>query len=126
VAASGSTPGSGGPCAPIIPDGNVYITLTGNGCDPISGNCSGKAADVAFQVNAVGYDFACANHTYSWDFGDGGHSTEKAPSHKYTANGTYHVKLHFSNGAQPVDLNATVNVTGVGPVIPPRHRSAGH
>jgi PKD repeat protein len=125
VAASASSGGNGGPCAPIIPDGNVYVTFTGDGCNSIGGNCSGKS-DVTFEVNATGYDFGCAQHTYSWDFGDGGHSTVKAPSHRYTANGTYHVKVHFSNGFQPVDLNATVTVTGAAPVVPPRHRSAGH
>ena len=31
--------------------------------------------------------------TYSWDFGDGGNSSEQAPSHTYTAVGTYTVLL---------------------------------
>ena len=39
---------------------------------------------------------------YLWDFGDGGQSTEQNPTHIYTSEGTYTVKLHLitSLGAQ--------------------------
>jgi hypothetical protein len=41
---------------------------------------------------------------YLWDFGDGGQSTEQNPSHTYTSEGTYTVKLHLitSSGAQGI------------------------
>ncbi|MGA8808804.1 MAG: PKD domain-containing protein [Thermoanaerobaculia bacterium] len=117
VIGSSGNPGTGGSCAAIIPDGNDYVTFFGDGCNAISGNCSAKA-DIAFDVNATGYDFSCATHTYSWDFGDGGHATGKTPLHRYTADGTYHVIVHFSNGSATADLNATVKVTGATPVAP--------
>ena len=114
----GSTDSHGtGTCAAIVPDINVYVTFFGDGCNAISGNCSAKA-DIAFDVNATGYDFTCASHTYSWDFGDGGHGTGKTPLHRYTADGTYHVVVHFSNGSATADLNATVKVVGATPVAP--------
>jgi PKD repeat protein len=65
-------------------------------------------------------------HTYSWDFGDGKQSTDAAPAHRYTSDGTYHVKVHVSNGAGGADLTTTVKVTGGTPAVPPRHRSASH
>ena len=48
--------------------------------------------------------------TYSWDFGDGNTSTAANPSHKYTANGTYTVKLTVSNGSQTGSSTTTVVV----------------
>ncbi|MEC9106790.1 MAG: PKD domain-containing protein, partial [Candidatus Neomarinimicrobiota bacterium] len=35
--------------------------------------------------------------SYSWDFGDGGTSTEMSPSHTYAADGTYNVSLTATN-----------------------------
>ena len=35
--------------------------------------------------------------TYSWDFGDGGTSTQENPSHTYSAAGTYSVELSVEN-----------------------------
>jgi FOG: PKD repeat len=104
-------------CGLMIPNENVYVTFNGDGCNAVSGSCSAKA-DVTFAVSATGYDLSCGSPTYSWDFGDGGHSTDKAPAHRYTANGTYNVKVHFSNGTQPVDLPSTVKVVNATPVVP--------
>ncbi|HEV7573674.1 MAG TPA: PKD domain-containing protein, partial [Thermoanaerobaculia bacterium] len=111
-----------------IPDGataNVYVTYHGDGCSLPSDSCSAKA-DVAFTVSPNGYDLSCAQHTYSWDFGDGGHSTATAPSHRYTADGTYTVKVRLGNGQANADLTTTVKVTGAGPVVPPKHRGVTH
>jgi PKD repeat protein len=119
IAASGS-PGTGGGCGTMVPDNNVYVYFTGDGCTAVAGNCSAKS-DVAFGVGATGYDFGCALHTYTWDFGDGSqHSTNMAPSHRYTVDGTYHVTVHLSNGSAAVDLTTTVKVVNGAVAGPPR------
>jgi PKD repeat protein len=104
----------------MVPDQNVYVSFygDGDGCNAISGNCSAKA-DVTFAVSSSGaYNFDCALHTYSWDFGDGTHSTDKAPAHRYTADGVYNVKVHVVAGSAAVDLTSTVRITGATPVAP--------
>jgi PKD repeat protein len=113
-----SNPTQGGPCATMVPDSNVYVTFFGDGCSIAGGSCSAKN-DVAFGVMAYGYNFTCAQHTYAWDFGDGARSSETAPSHRYTADGTYKVKVHLSNGPQSVDLTINVKVVN-GTVSVPR------
>lgn len=130
VGASGN-PGTGGPgtCGTMVTDGasaNVYVTYSGGGCTVFNGNnCSGKD-DVAFAVSSIGYDFTCAQHNYSWDFGDGKQGSGATPSHKYTADGTYRVTVHISVGTASADLATTVKVTGAGPVVPPKHRGVAH
>jgi PKD repeat protein len=120
--ASSDSGGSG--CSPMVPDQNVYVTVHGNTCSLLT--CSANA-DVAFAVSPNGYDFGCAQHVYAWDFGDGGHSTATAPSHKYTADGTYSVTVHLSHGTTAVDLTSTVKIVGGAPAgPPPRRRASGH
>jgi PKD repeat protein len=113
-------------CGVMVPDQNVYISFYGDGCTAISGNCSAKA-DVAFAVSTNGsYDFSCAPHTYSWDFGDGGHSTDNAPLHRYAADGTYTVRVHVAVGAASVDLTSTARVVNGTPTIPRGGRAVRH
>jgi len=119
----GSTDTGGIGCGTMVPDQNVYVVYFGDGCSAASGSCSAKA-DVAFAVGSSGYTFDCSPHTYSWDFGDGAHSTDKAPLHRYTSDGTYHVKVHVAVGTASADLTSTVKVVGGTPVVPPRHRAA--
>jgi PKD repeat protein len=117
VAAPG-TGGNGDPCGTMIPDQNVYVTYYGDGCTAVAGSCNAKA-DVAFAVSSSGYNFDCAVHSYSWDFGDSKQSTDKAPTHRYTADGTYHVKVHVTAGTSSVDLIQTVKVVN-GAAVQPR------
>jgi PKD repeat protein len=121
--------GSGvtGSCLPMYPDSNVYVAFNGatSQCPfGASGGCN-VGESVSFRVATLGYDPACDTHTYSWDFGDGGHSTDQNPAHVYETDGTYRVTLHLANRTQAVDLGATVKV-GTGIAVPPRHRPARH
>jgi len=130
---AGGNPGTGGgTCGTMVTDGasaNVYITYSGDGCTVFNGNnCSGKG-DVGFAVSSIGYDFNCATHTYSWDFGDGKHDSSATPAHRYTTDGTYHVTVHIAVGTASADLATTVKVVGAGPappVVPPKHRGVAH
>lgn len=72
----------------------MYLGQTGNGVRPIINSTT-------FTGTAVGFTASATNgtppFTYSWDFGDGNTSSLVAPSHTYTANGVYPVKLTITD-----------------------------
>lgn len=49
--------------------------------------------------------------TYSWDFGDGGNSTDVNPVHTYATDGTYTVTLSASNNCGTVTKSQSVTVS---------------
>jgi PKD repeat protein len=53
--------------------------------------------------------------SWSWDFGDGGASTEQHPSHTYTASGSYTVSLTVT-GADGADTETKPEYITVGPM----------
>jgi gliding motility-associated-like protein len=53
---------------------------------------------------------------YLWDFGDGNTSSSVNPSHTYSANGTYTVKLVVTNSSGCTDTAIKVNAVTVGSV----------
>ncbi|WP_246589144.1 PKD domain-containing protein [Methanofollis formosanus] len=79
--------------------------------DAVTFTKEGPAAPVAdFSANvtsgepslAVQFTSQCTGTpplTYSWEFGDGGTSTDPNPTHLYAGEGTYSVTLTVSNGA---------------------------
>jgi PKD repeat protein len=48
--------------------------------------------------------------SYSWDFGDGGTSTDETPTHKYAAKESYTVTLTVTNGSKSDVATKTVNL----------------
>lgn len=52
-------------------------------------------ATISFTNSTVGN----GNNTYVWDFGDGNTSTEKSPTHTYTQQGIFTVKLSVTNNS---------------------------
>jgi len=54
--------------------------------------------------------------TYLWDLGDGNTSDLLNPSHTYTTNGTYNVKLIVTNGNGCADTTTKINAVTVGSV----------
>ncbi|MFT5462772.1 MAG: PKD repeat protein, partial [Planctomycetota bacterium] len=52
--------------------------------------------------------------SWTWDFGDGGSSTQQNPSHLYTGNGTYDVSL-VATGLLGSDLELQAGLVQVGP-----------
>lgn len=59
----------------------------------VLGNCAG-APRVVFQNQTTGFEPL----SYSWDFGDGGTSTDKDPNHQYAVYDTFTVVLDVTNG----------------------------
>jgi PKD repeat protein len=127
VSVNGTTDGGHGSCPTMFPDSNVYITFLGpTSLCYFGGDTSCKVGEgVAFTSSVLGYNFNCGSHTFSWDFGDGGHSTDQNPTHTYATDGTYKVTLHLANTTQAVDLTSSVKI-GSGISVPPRHRPARH
>ncbi|MCB0497080.1 MAG: PKD domain-containing protein [Cyclobacteriaceae bacterium] len=50
---------------------------------------------------------------YSWDFGDGGTSTDESPSHTYDANGGYIIKLTATNESGSDDSEVAVEIINI-------------
>ena len=50
--------------------------------------------------------------TYSWDFGDGGSSTEQNPTHTYAGEGEFHWVFTATSGAATCTAEGTVTVGG--------------
>lgn len=82
----------------------------------LGGNVSGQeGTPVSFSltVNDPGIN---DTHTYSWNFGDGGTSTQQNPSHTYMDNGNYQVTVIVrdnNNGTGQTSI--TANISNVAP-----------
>ncbi|WP_321508716.1 PKD domain-containing protein [uncultured Methanoregula sp.] len=72
---------------------------------PISGTAP---LNVQFEVSTSG-----SPTSWSWDFGDGGSSTERDPSYSYVIPGTYTVTLtaKYPYGNKPVTKSSYITVT---------------
>jgi PKD repeat protein len=57
------------------------------------------------------YDLSTNATSWSWDFGDGGTSTEQDPKHTFTTGGTFTVKLTASNSGSSDVLTSTNLIT---------------
>jgi PKD repeat protein len=66
------------------------------------------SCDGVFQFQDASFDIP---HFYLWDFGDGNTSTQQNPSHTYSAEGQYEVRLTVSNalGESTYSLSVTVD-----------------
>ncbi|MTI22812.1 PKD domain-containing protein [Fulvivirga sp. RKSG066] len=71
-------------------------------------------ADFGAAANGLTVNFenkSSGATTYSWDFGDGGSSTEENPSHTYAAEGSYDVTLTASDGSSSNSVTKSVSVS---------------
>lgn len=114
-----SVPGS--ICQTIQPGISIFISYLGgtSGCSQNVGSCSPGETVNFNAVSFTGYDFSCANHTFSWNFGDNTTAAVKNPTHVYSSPGTYTVSLTVNNGSQSVQMSQTVIVAGAPPPPPP-------
>ena len=57
--------------------------------------------------------------SWSWDFGDGGSSSDQHPAHTYIASGVYTVSLTVTNasGSHSRVLPNLITVTGLGTIF---------
>jgi PKD repeat protein len=103
-----------GSTCPLMTANNVYIGYRGpsSACIPFGGNCS-TSESVAFVAQSSGYDYGCAPHTFTWDFGDGGSGTGTNTTHAYTVQGTYTVTLTVKNNTQTYTNTASLTVGAV-------------
>ena len=85
-------------------------------------------ASFTFSCNGLGCDFTSTSSdpdgtvaSYSWTFGDGGTSPARNPSHTYSADGSYTVRLTVTDnqGAQSTPASQTVTVSAPPPPPPP-------
>ena len=63
-------------------------------------------------------NLSTSGNTYKWYFGDGSTSTVAAPSHTYTSNGAYNVKLVTYGGTCGADSITKTSFITVGPSYP--------
>jgi len=102
-----------GNCPTMTAGSNVFMGYVGSqsGCTAGSGDCK-AAENINFTASSFGYNYDCAAHSFLWNFGDGGTSTDKNPTHAYAAGGDYTVSLKITNPSQNVTHTRTIKVTG--------------
>jgi hypothetical protein len=96
---------------PMMTFTNVFFNFQGttSGCSELVSPCQ-AAETINFNPLTYGYDFACATHTFSWDFGDGTTATGQTAAHTFARGGTYTVSLIISNPFQTFVIQDDVNV----------------
>ncbi len=90
-------------------------TLTLNLRQPPVADFSASPRNGAAPLTVAFTDLSTNNPTaWSWDFGDGGSSTEQHPTHVYQTTGTFTVSLTASNayGSHTVTRSGYITVTG--------------
>ena len=90
-----------------------YITVSNPGSKPVAN----FVADITSGTKPLTVHFtdksAGSPSSWSWDFGDGGTSNQKSPSHTYQKAGSYSVKLTVSNqyGSDTKVISKYITVT---------------
>jgi len=93
-------------CGTMNPGGNVSVGFAGatSGCTAAGGSCL-ESETIAFSALTAGYTFACAPHTFEWNFGDGSTSAQQNAAHVFAQPGEYTVMLKITRSD-----NATVTL----------------
>ena len=105
-------------CANMSPGANVFIALSGatSRCSALSNTCD-QNEDISFQASSFGYNFGCATHSFSWNFGDGTTATgQYPPAKRYSNAGPVTVSLTVSNGSQTITTTQPLTIRGSGPL----------
>lgn len=110
--------------------GSAYlVVLIGTTTAPVN---EAPTADIAVSCDALACTFDGSGSTdsdgviagYTWDFGDGGTSTDEEPDHTYTEAGSYEVTLTVTDDDGAVDTTARqLDVSGEDPTVPVSFRA---
>jgi len=107
-------------CPPMTST-NVFIQFSNPSgtCTQAGGTC-GVGETLTFTAQRYQYDFGCAAHTFSWNFGDGSATaTGQGPvNHTYTSANTYTVQLTIANPSQTFVVSQAVRVGSCGTMRP--------
>lgn len=82
----------------------AYIVVKNKPQAAFTANVTLGSASVSFINNAIFAD------QYSWNFGDGSASTNSNPTHQYSKDGTYEVRLIASNDCSADTITQVVNI----------------
>ncbi len=93
-----------------------YITVTAPVAAPVAAFNGTPTNGTAPLTVAFTDGSTNAPTSWAWTFGDGSTSTERNPSHRYTAAGTYTVNLTATNGAGH-DTETKTNYITVNPAV---------
>ena len=111
-----------GPCSPEVKAttdawyavgvGQPYVPYVLSDFTPSAPTACVAPLSVAFlntSVNGI---------NFTWDFGDGGNSTDVHPQHTYTSNGVYNVTLIADGGTCGIDTIEIDSAIQIGPDVP--------
>jgi fibronectin type 3 domain-containing protein len=90
--------------------------------------CAAVVPSTAQAMNPVSFVLGrppCVNDGAVWTFGDSATSTQIAPSHTYTATGTYHWTLTLT-AASGETCSSSGNISITAPAVPPKRRAVHH
>ncbi|HEY3054697.1 MAG TPA: PKD domain-containing protein, partial [Thermoanaerobaculia bacterium] len=124
VTTSDST--GGGTCQAMNTNSIAIAYSAVSGCSSNNATACKNGESVQFDVTSfTGYDFSCSNHTFSWNFGDGGTANIKSPTHTFSASGAHNVSVTITNPQTPsgftrqLTMQTTAGGTGTcGTIVP--------
>jgi PKD repeat protein len=101
--------------APSCPAPGIFsIAWTGQTSGCTGSGCTSSSETYLFEAAPWQWNLDSC-HTFAWDFGDGTTSIQRTPTKKYSANGTYTIKLTVSNGSgNSASETATLTLGGGG------------
>ena len=93
----------------VTPDPTTPTTVTPKATFDFPSGTLSAPCDVTFANTATGGNTT----TYQWTFGDGGFSTLKNPTHRYTASGTYTVELVATNSMGTSTISKLIRIARI-------------
>jgi len=106
----------------VIQSVTFFVGYTGprSACTQYSGDSTPCTTEetLPFEAKTFNYDFACATHTFQWDFDDGQTGSGRTTTHRYVNAVAYNLKLTIGVNGQAYLVAQTVKVasgSGTGP-----------